>query len=121
MVRVSVEYSEELIRDLRKCDIHVHLGGSMRAESLIEMAQERGVGLPAETPEGLRREVFNLDMKLGKNGTVLAEEIMKALSSLNGWGSLEIYVQDNKVTQITKRAISKTSHDLKEEHSVLHK
>ena len=53
-----MEYSEELIRDLPKSDIHVHLGGSMRAESLIEMAQERGVVLPAETPEGLRREVF---------------------------------------------------------------
>jgi len=53
-----VECSEELIRDLPKSDIHVHLGGSMRAESLIEMAQERGVALPAETPEGLRREVF---------------------------------------------------------------
>ena len=58
MVRVSVEYSEELIRDLPKSDIHVHLGGSMRPESLIEMAQERGVELPAETPEGLRKEVF---------------------------------------------------------------
>lgn len=53
-----MEYSEELIRDLPKSDIHVHLGGSMRVESLIEMAQERGVVLPAETPEGLRREVF---------------------------------------------------------------
>jgi len=53
-----VEYSEELIRDLPRSDIHVHLGGSMRPESLIEMAQERGVELPAETPEGLRREVF---------------------------------------------------------------
>ena len=58
MVGVSVEYSDELIRDLPKSDIHVHLGGSLRAESLIEMAQERGVELPAETPEGLRREVF---------------------------------------------------------------
>ncbi len=53
-----MEYSEELIRDLPKSDIHVHLGGSMRVESLIEMANERGVKLPAETPEGLRREVF---------------------------------------------------------------
>ncbi len=53
-----MEYSEELIRDRPKSDIHVHLGRSLRAESLIEMAQERGVELPAETPEGLSREVF---------------------------------------------------------------
>jgi adenosine deaminase len=58
MAGVSVRYSEELIRDLPKSDIHVHLGGSLRAGSLIEMADERGVVLPAETPEELRREVF---------------------------------------------------------------
>jgi hypothetical protein len=43
-------------------------------------------------------------------GNGLAKEIMKALNSLNGWGSLEIFVQDHKVTQITKRAIMKTDH-----------
>jgi len=48
----------ELIEELPKSDLHVHLGGSLRLESLIEMAQERGVKLPAETPEGLKREVF---------------------------------------------------------------
>lgn len=48
----------ELIRELPKSDLHVHLDGSLREESLIEMAQERGVRLPAETPEGLRKTVF---------------------------------------------------------------
>ena len=47
-------------------------------------------------------------MKLAKNGSVLVEDIIEELNSLGGWGSLEIYVQNNKVTQITKRAIKKT-------------
>lgn len=71
-----------------------------------------------------RREIviLNLDMKLRKSRLILAEEIIKALNSLGGWGSLEIFVQDNKVTQITKRAISKTNLNIKEEeHRVLHK
>jgi len=48
----------DLIRRLPKTDLHVHLDGSLRLSSLIEMARERGVGLPAETEEGLRERVF---------------------------------------------------------------
>lgn len=40
----------------------------------------------------------------------LHEEIHDAIKSVNGWGSVEIYIQDNKVTQITTRAIKKTEH-----------
>ena len=53
-------------------------------------------------------------MRLKKNGLLLAEELIKALNSLGGWGSLEIFVQDHKVTQITRRAINKTNHELQE-------
>ena len=42
----------------------------------------------------------------------LIEEIKSALKSVKGWGSLEIIVQDNKVTQITVRNIKKTSHSV---------
>jgi len=38
---------------------------------------------------------------------------MKELVSVGGWGSLEIFVQNHKITQITKRKISKTNYDLK--------
>lgn len=48
----------ELIRELPKSDLHVHLDGSLREGSLIEMAQERGIKLPAKTKEGLRKKVF---------------------------------------------------------------
>ncbi len=42
----------------------------------------------------------------------LFEEIEDALRGLNGWGSVEIFVQDHKVTQITGRKIRKTNHSL---------
>ena len=42
----------------------------------------------------------------------LIEEILQALQELGGWGSIEVFVQNGKVTQITKRAIKKTNHSL---------
>ncbi|MBI2617195.1 DUF2292 domain-containing protein [Candidatus Gottesmanbacteria bacterium] len=42
----------------------------------------------------------------------LLEEIKQALKNIRGWGSVEIYVQNNKVTQITERNIRKTSHQI---------
>lgn len=48
----------ELIRRLPKTDLHVHLDGSLRLPSLIEMARERGVALPSQSDAGLRDLVF---------------------------------------------------------------
>jgi len=49
---------KDLIRRLPKTDLHVHLDGSLRLATLIELAQERRVPLPSETPEGLESLVF---------------------------------------------------------------
>lgn len=51
-------YTDELLAALPKSDLHCHLDGSLRLETLIELARERGVRLPSETPEGLRELVF---------------------------------------------------------------
>jgi len=48
----------ELIARLPKSDLHVHLDGSLRLETLIELARTRRIALPSETPEGLLRTVF---------------------------------------------------------------
>jgi adenosine deaminase len=48
----------ELIRRLPKTDLHVHLDGSLRLATLVELARERHVPLPSETPEGLTELVF---------------------------------------------------------------
>ncbi len=39
----------------------------------------------------------------------LLGEIVEALKNIRGWGSVEIFVQDFKVVQITERNIKKTS------------
>ena len=50
--------TDELIRALPKTDLHLHLDGSLREASLIEMARERDVRLPAESVEGINALVF---------------------------------------------------------------
>lgn len=47
------------------------------------------------------------------NNNELINDILRCLEELGGWGSVEIYVQDGKVTQITRRVIKKTNHNLK--------
>ena len=44
----------------------------------------------------------------------LLGEIKLSLKNVRGWGSVEIYVQDFKVTQITERNIKKTSLNISE-------
>ncbi len=51
-------YSDEFIRSLPKTDLHVHLDGSIRLGTLIELARERRIPLPSYTEEGLRELVF---------------------------------------------------------------
>lgn len=46
------------IRNLPKADLHVHLDGSIRLCTLIELAKEQKIELPSYTKEGLRDLVF---------------------------------------------------------------
>lgn len=50
--------TEELLKALPKTDLHVHLDGSLRLDSLIDMAEKRGVALPSNTAEGMAELVF---------------------------------------------------------------
>lgn len=50
--------TEDFIRAIPKTDLHVHLDGSPRIGTLIELAKERGVELPAYDEDGLREKVF---------------------------------------------------------------
>lgn len=67
--------TDAFLKDLPKTDLHVHLDGSLRILSLIEMARERNVTLPSYTEEGLRELVFK-----------------------NGYSDLEEYLQGFKYT-----------------------
>ena len=51
-------FPEEFLRALPKTDLHVHLDGSIRLATLIELAREYNVKLPSYTEGGLRETVF---------------------------------------------------------------
>ncbi len=50
--------TRELIERLPKTDLHLHLDGSIRLGTLIELADQYNVALPATTESGLREQVF---------------------------------------------------------------
>jgi adenosine deaminase len=54
----AIPITRELIRALPKTDLHLHLDGSIRLPTLIELARKHGVELPSYTESGLLRTVF---------------------------------------------------------------
>jgi adenosine deaminase len=58
----------ELIEKLPKTDLHVHLDGSLRLSTILELGEHEGVDLPARDAEGLRAV-----MHLGENCGSLVE------------------------------------------------
>lgn len=53
-----MKYTEEFIKEMPKTDLHLHLDGSMRIESLIDMAKQDKVELPSFEINGLKDLVF---------------------------------------------------------------
>src|SRR3954469_16980067 len=58
----------EFFRQLPKTDLHVHLDGSLRLETILDLAREHGIELPSTDPAELRRS-----MNLGQNCGSLVE------------------------------------------------
>ncbi len=56
-------YPKAFIRAIPKSDLHVHLDGSLRLRTLIELAKDQKVELPAYTEEGLGEKVFKKSYK----------------------------------------------------------
>ena len=52
------KYSLDFIKEMPKADLHLHLDGSLRPESLIEMAKRNKIELPSYTVDGLYDLVF---------------------------------------------------------------
>ena len=53
-----MQYSDQFIHAMPKSDLHLHLDGSLRIPSLIEMAKKTKVDLPSYTEDGLKEKVF---------------------------------------------------------------
>ena len=55
--------SKECIRALPKTDLHVHLDGSLRPVTIVELADEHGISLPTTDPEALGEYMFVKDAR----------------------------------------------------------
>lgn len=62
MPKITQKLTKEQLRDLilkiPKTDLHVHLDGSLRLETLIELSKKENLKLPSYTVEGLHQLVF---------------------------------------------------------------
>lgn len=54
---------DDLMRALPKADLHVHLDGSLRAETLIDLAREYGKPLPSFDADALRDHMYVRDAR----------------------------------------------------------
>ncbi|MFP4425866.1 MAG: adenosine deaminase family protein [Alkalispirochaetaceae bacterium] len=78
-------YDPEFISRIPKTDLHVHLDGSLRLETLIDLARKEDISLPDYTEEGLRTLVFkesytNLDEYL--RGFGLTNKVLQSAENL---------------------------------------
>jgi len=53
----SPPVTEALLQALPKTDLHCHLDGSLRLGTILELAEQQGVRLPADSPEGLAKAI----------------------------------------------------------------
>ncbi len=58
-----IQVTRELLEQLPKTELHVHLDGSLRPETMIELAKEYGVELPHWEPEALREHMHVKDAR----------------------------------------------------------
>ena len=80
-----MKYSEEFIRAIPKTDLHLHLDGSLRLPTLIELAKKGKIELPSYTEEGLKETVFKESYNnLGEylHGFMYTCEILRDLENL---------------------------------------
>lgn len=53
----ALAVTEELLHALPKTDLHCHLDGSMRVKTILELAEQQKVKLPADTEDGLAQAI----------------------------------------------------------------
>jgi adenosine deaminase len=53
----TLAVTEELLLALPKTDLHCHLDGSMRVRTILELAEQQKVKLPADTEDGLAKAI----------------------------------------------------------------
>lgn len=56
-------FTDEFIKEIPKTDLHLHLDGSLRLSTLIDLAKRDKIELPSFTEAGLREKVFKDNYK----------------------------------------------------------
>jgi adenosine deaminase len=92
----GIEITEEFLQKLPKTDLHCHLDGCLRVETILELAEEKGVKLPADDPDKLRDIV------------VMGEECQNLVDYLKAFEVTLSVMQD-------KDALSRVAYELVED------
>ncbi len=53
-----MKLTEEFLRQLPKTDLHCHLDGSLRISTILELAEQHKIKLPAEDPDKLKQQLL---------------------------------------------------------------
>lgn len=83
--RSAPRLTKEVLRRWPKAELHVHLDGSLRPATMLELARAQGIRLPADTPDALARAMVgthakSLEEYLGKYNLTLA--VMQTAAAL---------------------------------------
>jgi adenosine deaminase len=101
------KYSSEFLFEMPKTDLHLHLDGSLRIPTLIEMAKKNNIKMPSYTEEGLRELVFkNTYANLGEylHGFQYTCAVLRDLENIERVSyELAIDNQNENVTYIEAR------------------
>ena len=57
-------FTENFIKRIPKTDLHVHLDGSLRLSTLIEIAKDKKIKLPSYSVEGMNKTIFKKNILL---------------------------------------------------------
>jgi adenosine deaminase len=61
MAKETTEHIPEWLKAMPKTDLHCHLGGSMRIETILELADKHGITLPSADEDELKKSIVFKD------------------------------------------------------------